>query len=71
MRGQSAPLPTAQEIALACQRVPDFSPLAELAKVAAMMAPHRGDGCVQGVHLTYWQKQIFDAQIMALLGMDL
>jgi hypothetical protein len=69
-RDPFAPLPTAQQIALACQRVPDFSPMAELAKVAAFMSPHRGDGNIEGVYLTYWQKQIFGAQIMVLLGMD-
>jgi len=63
--------PTAQDIALACSHVPDFSPLAELAKVAAMVTPISSVGPVGGVYLTDWQMQIFHAQIMVLLGIDL
>jgi hypothetical protein len=64
-------VPTAMEIALACSAVPDFSPIAELAKVAAWNSPYCGDGHVAGIYLNFWQKQIFNAQITVLLGMEL
>jgi hypothetical protein len=65
-------LPTGQEIAIDVSKIADFTPIAELAKVACIVdeVPPRS-GIVFGVYLTNWQKKIFSAQIASLLGMSL
>lgn len=70
MNGQ---LPSPQDIAMAALAVPDYSPLAELAKAAVMVT---GIGwpsdtrIVAGVQLTAWQSKIAEAHFMAILSMS-
>lgn len=69
--GMNGQLPTAHDIAMSALAVPDYSPLAELAKAAVMVT---GIGwpsdtrIVAGVQLTAWQAKIAEAQFIALLA---
>jgi hypothetical protein len=65
------PLPTAQEIAIDVSRIPDYTPIAELAKsacvVSGMMHPY-DRRMVGGIELPAWQAKICEAQFMILLA---
>jgi hypothetical protein len=66
-------LPSAQEIALRCSEIDEYTPLGQLAASAQMYGtgePLAGKN-ISGVWLHGWQRQIFNAQIAAFLGIEL
>mgnify|MGYP003520983585 CR=1 FL=1 len=69
-----ASIPSAYEIAQAAMQVPDFTPVAELAKAACMIgaagaAPYT-QIMVAGYYMPAWQAKIAEAQFMVLLGVS-
>ena len=69
MGSEREQIPSALDIALFAANVPDYSPMAELAKAACMIGTYYPYDMrmVAGVNMTAWQAKIAEAQFMALL----